>query len=216
MITRFDKDNFRGFADELTLRDPDLKRIVDTWGYPPMWTRPPGFASLVLIILEQQVSLASAFAAYKKLTEFAGQITPEAILQMSDAELRACYFSRQKTGYVRHLANLITSGTLRLELMDNMSDEEVRTALKQVKGIGDWTADIYLIFCLQRADHFPVGDLAMVNSMRFEKRISSDVLKPGLIEIAEQWRPFRSIATMVLWHGYIRRKDMAVPDSYNT
>jgi len=214
MTQRFTRENFKQAVDALTSRDPDLKRVVETYGYPPMWARDEGFATLVLIILEQQVSLASAFAAFTKLKEFLGEITPEAVIRMSDEELRACYFSRQKSGYVRDLSRRIITGELDLKILPELADDAIRAKLKQVKGIGDWTVDVYLMFCLQSADYFPLGDIALVNSLRFEKKLDPLVPRETLAAIAAEWKPWRSIASMILWHAYICRRSMKLPDSY--
>ncbi|RYY61405.1 MAG: DNA-3-methyladenine glycosylase 2 family protein, partial [Chitinophagaceae bacterium] len=126
--------------------------MLHTWGYPPLWVRPARFATLVLTILEQQVSLQSAYAAYKKLTDAIGLPTPQKMLAMSDEELRACYFTRQKAAYVRGLAEAIQQRKLSLKTLEALPDEAVRAQLTALKGIGDWTADIYLLHSLRRTD----------------------------------------------------------------
>ncbi|RYY56481.1 MAG: DNA-3-methyladenine glycosylase 2 family protein [Chitinophagaceae bacterium] len=214
MINRFTRENFRSAVDELTSRDADLRRVVESYGYPPMWEREEGFPTLVLIILEQQVSLASAFAAFTKLKDFLGEITPPALLSMTDGELRGCYFSRQKTAYVRDLAGRIMDGRLDLAGLSGLADHEIRTRLKEVKGIGDWTVDVYLMFCLQSPDYFPLGDIALVNSLRFEKKLDAAVTRETLAAIAAEWKPWRTIASMILWHAYICRRSVKLPDSY--
>lgn len=173
-----------------------------------MWTRPASFATLIHIILEQQVSLASALAAFNKLKEKIGVITPAKLLQLSDAEMKACYFSRQKMVYARHLAETVISKKIEFKKLSVLGDEEVRVALKQVKGIGDWTADVFLMFALQRADVFPVGDLAMVNALKEVKQLPKYTAKEELLQMAEPWRPYRSIAAMLLWHHYIKTRNI--------
>ena len=215
MTDRFHTGNFNSIVDELASRDADLKRVVDTYGYPPMWSRQEGFETLVLIILEQQVSLASAFAAFTKLKTFLGTITPAGVMGMTDAELRSCYFSRQKSGYVRDLAGRIIAGELDLATLSQLPEAELRSRLKAVKGIGDWTVDVYLMFCLQFPDYFPFGDIALVNSLRTEKGLDKSVQREQLRLIAEEWKPWRTIAGMILWHAYICRRSMKLPDSYN-
>ncbi len=169
--------------------------------------RPNSFETLVLTILEQQVSLASAYAAYKKLKEKVLKITPKNILGPTDEELRQCYFSRQKIIYARELAEAILAKKVSLKAFTMLTDDKVREELKKLKGIGDWTVDIYLIHALQRTDVFPLGDLAMVNSMRMVKQLPS-ATKEELLQIAEPWRPYRSIATMMLWHYYIKKRNI--------
>ncbi len=175
-----------------------------------MWTRPANFATLVRIILEQQVSLASALAAFNKLKQKIGIITPEKLLKLSDAEMKACYFSRQKIVYARALAEALVSKKIQLRKLSAFSDEEIRTTLKQVKGIGDWTADVFLMFALQRADIFPIGDLAMVNSLKEVKQLPKHTVKEELLQMAESWRPYRTIAAMLLWHHYIKTRNIKV------
>jgi DNA-3-methyladenine glycosylase II len=202
----FKKNEFHALCDSLAARDPKLETILTTYGYPPFWTRPNSFETLVLTILEQQVSLASAYAAYKKLKEKLGLITPEAVLELTDEELRGCYFSRQKIVYVRELANAILSGRINLKSFKKKEDDVVRKELKALKGIGDWTVDIYLLHVLQRTDIFPVGDLALVNAMQMLWQ--EKMTKETILQRAEVWRPNRSIATMLLWHYYIHKRNI--------
>jgi DNA-3-methyladenine glycosylase II len=173
-----------------------------------MWTRPASFATLIHIMLEQQVSLASAKAAFNKLLERTGEITPENVLLLTDEELRACYFSRQKTGYARHLADAFLSKKIELHRFTDQHDHHIRDVLKQVKGIGDWTADVYLLFAMQRTDIFPIGDLAMVNALKQVKQLPANTTKEAILQVAEAWRPYRSIAVMLLWHHYIKTRNI--------
>jgi DNA-3-methyladenine glycosylase II len=209
-ISFFNKDNFLGLCDKLSREDGELRLIIQTHGYPPMWTRSNSFESLILIILEQQVSLQSAKAAFLKLNQKLGHITPQGLLTLSDEEMRACYFSRQKTRYARDLAETILSGRLDLEKLSICSDDHIRKILKQVKGIGEWTADIYLLFALQRTDIFPVGDLAMINALKEIKKLKKDTSRENIIRVANNWKPYRSIATMLLWHHYIQTRTVNV------
>lgn len=199
----FNKKNYRQLCDQLAGVDPDLKYILDTHGYPPMWTRKNNFESLVHIILEQQVSLASALAALTKLKEKLGHISPERILHLNDEEMRACFVSRQKMGYIRGLAVAITNKEIDLEAFAAMPDEQVRSRLVSLKGIGNWTVDVYLMFSLQRADIFPVGDLAAVNALKRLKQLDLLTTKEAVLEISEAWKPFRTVASMMLWHYYL-------------
>lgn len=208
MILQFDESNFHTLCDGLAKKDKGLKTILNEYGYPPMWTRPNTFETLVLTILEQQVSLAAAFAAYKKLSDYT-RITPKNILALSDEELRACYFTRQKTGYVRGLAKAILSKEIILKDFEAMEDEAVRNQLKQLKGIGDWTVDIYLIHVLRRTDLFPLGDIALINGVRMLLD-NKALTREEIGQLAEAWRPYRTIATMMLWHLYIKRKNIKI------
>lgn len=201
--TTFSAETFSVLCDHVAAHDADFARIIATYGYPPMWSRPNTFESLVWTILEQQVSLASAKAALEKLRAYIGSITPEAILTLNDDELKACYFSRQKTGYVRALAHAITSGTLQLETLPLLPAHEIRAQLTAIKGIGNWTADIYLIFIVHHTDIFPLGDLAAVNALRRIKALPSDVSREAIAKLTQAWQPYRAIYTMLLWHYYL-------------
>lgn len=203
MIRTFNKGNFREICDKLAALDSDLAMIINTHGYPPMWTRPNNFESLVHIILEQQVSLASALAALHKLRDRLEQITPESFLTLTDEELKACYLSRQKTIYTRALAAALSERRLDLVLLEKLPDEDVRAELIKLKGIGNWTIDVYLMFALQRTDIFPVGDLAAVNALMRVKKFPAGTSKESLHEIATDWKPYRTVATMLLWHLYL-------------
>ena len=209
-ILQFTTGNFQQLCHELAAKDAVFKNILGQHSYPPMWTRPASFATLIHIILEQQVSLASARAAFNKLKEKTGTITPEKLLALSDEEMKACYFSRQKIVYARHLAEAILSKKIRLKKLAGFGDEDIKTTLKQVKGIGDWTAEVYLLFALQRTDVFPVGDLAMVNALKEVKQLPKQTTKEEILVMAEPWRPYRSIAAMLLWHHYIKTRNIKI------
>lgn len=203
MINRFSKENFQQRCDKLSKEDEDLAMIIQTHGYAPMWTRPNTFETLVHIILEQQVSLASALAALNKLRERLTVITPEGLLALTDEELKACYFSRQKTIYTRGLAEELLNGRLDLSALESLPDDEVRSRLIALKGIGHWTIDVYLMFVLQRSDIFPIGDLAAINALRRVKRLAKGVSKEDLLAVTARWQPNRTIAAMLLWHLYL-------------
>jgi DNA-3-methyladenine glycosylase II len=210
-MNRFEEENFRLLCDELIKRDSDLKLIIEQYNYPPMWIRDNTFATLILTILEQQVSLASAFAAFQKLKEKIALITPQNVLQLSDEELRECYFSRQKIVYARGLANALINEEINLQQFEFEEDSVVRTTLKKFKGIGEWTTDIYLIHALRRLDIFPLGDLALVNALKEIKRLDVTTGKEELLKLSEPWKPYRSIASMILWHYYIQKRNLKLP-----
>lgn len=210
MHQTFSKENFHHICHVLAAKDEALKAIIDKFGLPPVWTRPAIFQTLILTILEQQVSLASAYAAYKKLKERIGFVTPAKILALSDADLRTCYFSRQKIVYAKALATAIVTKQINLKQLAASTDDEIRTTLKQVKGIGDWTVDVYLMHALQRADLFPLGDVALVNSLKEVKQLHPAATKEEMLQIAESWRPYRTVATMILWHAYIQKRGLQI------
>jgi DNA-3-methyladenine glycosylase II len=215
MLNTFSPASFHHHCDELAAADQDLASIIRAHGYPPIWNRPNTFETLVHIILEQQVSLASALAALNKLRECIGEVTPKQVLLLSDEELKACYFSRQKTGYVRYLAESLLNGRLDLHSFAHLPDEQVRSTLTALKGIGNWTVDVYLIFVLQRADIFPLGDLAAVNALKALLNLPMNTHRDALPPIIDRWRPRRTIATMLLWHYYLssplKKKEKAIP-----
>lgn len=203
MFTTFSSKNFRKICDELASDDNDLRIIIQTYGYPPMWARPNTFETLVHIILEQQVSLASALAALNKLKGKIKHITPAAILLLTDEEFKSCYFSRQKMSYVRHLAKAVIQGEVDLPSAEKLPDDKVHLMLSKIKGVGRWTTDVYLIFVLQRTDVFPTGDLAAMNALKQLKKLPVGTGREALWEIAAKWQPYRTIATMLLWHYYL-------------
>ncbi|MCH6236405.1 DNA-3-methyladenine glycosylase family protein [Cognataquiflexum rubidum] len=178
--------------------------INENYGTPPNWTRPQGFISLSKIILEQQVSLSSAKAHFLKLNSYLVEFTPSNILRLTDEEMRSCQISRQKTKYLRALSTAIISGDVDLEELPKLNETEIRKQLTSIKGIGDWTTDIYLMFCLQSKDIFPIGDIAVVNTV---KELSDAKTKEEIILLAEKWKPFRSLAVYFLWHYYLKKRN---------
>jgi len=178
--------------------------ILDKYGPPPNWTRPQGFVSLSKIILEQQVSLASANAHFLKLNDYLPEFTPSDILKLTDEEIRGCQISRQKSKYLRALSIAIINRDIDLDELPKYTEAEVRTQLTNIKGIGDWTTDIYLMFYLQAKDIFPLGDVAVVNTV---KELSDAKTKEEIIFLAENWKPLRSLASYFLWHYYLKKRN---------
>ena len=184
--------------------DSDLAQVVEELGQPPLWSREPGFATLIHIILEQQVSLASAQSAFDKLTAAAdNEITPNQFLSFSDSELKEFGFSRQKARYGRLLSESLANGTLSLDELHQMDDADARDALIDVKGIGPWTANIYLLMALRRQDVWPSGDLAVKKAMEDIKGLNDTPSTERADEMALQWKPWRAVATRILWHHYL-------------
>ncbi len=192
-------------AQKLAASDPDLARLLQTYGTPPLWAREPSFPTLIHIILEQQVSLASAKAAFDRLHASLAPVTPERLLKLSDTELKAIGFSRQKTLYGRLLAQAILDRQLDLEVLPELPDDEVRAMLKQLKGIGDWTADIYLLMALGRPDIWPKGDLALLVALQRLKQLAARPTQVEFDLIGAAWQPYRAVAARMLWHFYLRR-----------
>ncbi|MDB5210154.1 MAG: DNA-3-methyladenine glycosylase 2 family protein [Sediminibacterium sp.] len=204
----FDEAGFAGLCKRLAKKDPHIKEIIEQHGYPPVWSRKANFETLIHIILEQQVSLASAKAALNKLKEKIGTVTPRKLLLLSDEELKACYFSRQKIVYARSLANAIEDGELSIKKLQTLSDDEIRSVLTKIKGIGNWTVDVFLMMVLHRTDLFPTGDIALMNSVKHVKQLPAHTTKEEIVELAELWRPHRTVAAFVFWHAYIKRKNI--------
>lgn len=211
MIRRLDETTLIEASEWLATRDEALASVLAQYGYPPLWSREPGFGTLVHIILEQQVSLASANAAFRRLRELAHPITPENFLQLSEETLRQAGFSRQKITYTRHLALSIAEGHLNLERLASLPDEDVRIELKRIKGIGNWTADIYLSECLLRPDILPQGDIAMQEAFRALKGLPQRPAHPEFEALTTHWRPWRSVGTRMLWHFYLCERGRQVP-----
>lgn len=206
MIKTLNAENLVRYCRKLAKNDTDLADIFNEYGTPPLWEREEGFATLIHIILEQQVSLASALSAFNKLKEKVGEITPEAVLKLFDEEMKAAYFSRQKTVYARELAKAITNKTLDLEKLKNLPDAEVKTELKKIKGIGDWTSDIYLLMALLRTDVMPKGDLALHIAWKKLKNLERTPSSEEFQIIAEKWKPYRAVAARLLWHFYLESR----------
>jgi DNA-3-methyladenine glycosylase II len=203
MFTRFNQYNYHAICDKLAAADPDMAGVIKAHGYPPLWSRPNTFETLVHIILEQQVSLASALSALNKMRGRVQEITPARVLLLTDEEFKACYFSRQKTSYTKYLAEAIISGQINLAELEESPDDVVRAKLTALKGIGNWTADVYLMFVLQHADIFPIGDLAAVNALKRVKSLPKETTREQIIAIAEQWAPYKTVASILLWHWYL-------------
>jgi DNA-3-methyladenine glycosylase II len=190
----------------LAAQDADLATILTKLGPPPLWAREPGFPTLLYIILEQQVSLASARAAYERLLTVATPLTPEHFLALDDLTLRTIGFSRQKTVYGRHLAQAIVQGELDLTGLTHLPDDAVRAALLAHKGIGPWTAEIYLLMALLRPDSWPAGDLALQVALQQIKRLPHRPTALEATALAEAWRPWRAIAARLLWQHYLNQR----------
>jgi DNA-3-methyladenine glycosylase II len=187
--------------------DSDLARVVELYGTPPMWAREPGFATLLHIILEQQVSLASAQAAFDRLALRVVPLNPQGFLELNDVELKEIGFSRQKTRYGRVLAEAILSKEIQLEELQDLEEELVRERLTRLKGIGRWSADIYLLMVLLRPDIWPRGDLALISAAKKVKHLPKLPTQEEFDRLAENWRPYRAVAARLLWHNYLSELD---------
>ena len=198
-----DERGLRAAVRELAGRDADLGGIVARHGPPPLWDREPGFPTLCLIILEQQVSLRSAEAAMSRLLTATGAVTPEAIRSTGEARLLAAGLTRQKTRYLLGLADDVLDGRLDLSALDALPDDAVRARLTAVVGVGRWTSDIYLVMALRRPDIWPIGDLALASALRRAKSLPRLPGADEQLAIAEAWGPWRAVAARILWHAYL-------------
>jgi DNA-3-methyladenine glycosylase II len=187
----------------LSARDPGLATIAARFGVPPLWAREPGFPTLVHLILEQQVSLASAKAAFDRLVVATDPLTPASLLRLDDAELLAIGFSRQKARYSRALAESVATGAVDLDALPDLEDDEVDRRLTTVPGIGPWTATIYRLMVLLRPDAWPVGDIALAQAVAETRGLAGRPTQDELRAIAENWRPWRAVAARMLWHHYL-------------
>jgi DNA-3-methyladenine glycosylase II len=194
-------------ARELAARDEMLAGIHATYGDPPLWRRDVGFQTLVHIILEQQVSLKSAKAMLVRLESAIQPFTPLRFIELGDDYLRGLGVTRQKSAYLLHLADSIVNGDLSFERLARLSDEEARLVLTRVKGIGSWSADVYLLMAMRRADIWPAGDLALAVAMKELKGLANRPGPEELERLAEQWRPHRAVAARMLWQYYLGKRN---------
>lgn len=195
-----------GATGELCRRDADLAGVVERYGPPPLWARPPGFATLARIILEQQVSLASARAIIMRVRNGLGRVTAERVASTPAAQLRRLGLTRQKADYLANLARLIVDGDLDLRVVHAADDTRARDMLVAIRGIGPWTADIYLLMALRRPDVWPTGDLALATAMQRVKRLRGLPVADRQRRVASAWRPWRSVAARILWHSYLSER----------
>jgi len=203
MTPPLDAAGLRAGVEALAAIDPDLAGIAERHGPPPLWARDPGFDTLVRIILEQQVSLASAEAAHLRLVAAAGAVEPAAVVAAGEDRLRDAGLTRQKARYLTMLATDLLEGRVDLQAVATADDDEARRQLVRIVGIGPWTADIYLLMALGRPDIWPTGDLALAGSMRRAKRLATLPSNAEQAAIAAAWRPWRAVAARLLWHAYL-------------
>ena len=198
-------------VEALSATDPDLGAVVRRFGPPPLWARRQGFATLVQIVLEQQVSLASARATFGRLRNAWGDITAERFATLTAAQVQSAGVTRQKTSYCLGIARQIVDGTLDLRRLGRADDEEVRATLVAIRGIGPWTADIYLLMALLRPDIWPDGDIALVTAAHQVKRLRRRPDTQQLRRLAGRWAPWRSVAARILWHHYLSTRGSRHP-----
>ena len=195
-------ESIRPAIEALAALDGDIAAAYKACGLPPDRRQKPGFACLLRMISGQQISVQAAGAINDRLAAAAWPLTASNFLKLTDADLREIGFSRQKMLYGRALAEAVASRALNLGALRRQSDEEVIKRLTAVKGIGRWTADIYLLFALQRPDVWPVDDLAVVVAAQKLKGLPARPSRKEMLALGEAWRPHRSAAARFLWHYY--------------
>lgn len=211
VVERLDADLFSQACALLVAEDPKLARIVDRWGVPEFWNRSPGFETLVLLILEQQVSLESGAAMYGRLAGLTGQVTPGNILATGEQRLRSIGVTRQKTGYLLDLAQRIVDEDLDLRVLEETRVEMARRELISIRGIGPWTADAYLLSASRRPDMWPVGDRALQVGSAEVLGLASIPGQAELELVGEAWRPIRAVAARLIWHSYLAERGRVEP-----
>lgn len=194
---------------ELATREPAFAQTLERWGMPPLWERAQGFGTMIHIILEQQVSLTSANATWGRLLSMlSNKVEPSDVLAIEDRSLSCIGFTRQKIRYVKAMAERVATGQFSFADLPELDDESARARLMSLIGVGEWSAAIYLSECLLRPDILPKGDIAVLEMTRQIRGLSSRPNHDELLQIAELWRPYRSIATRLLWHHYLSSKEV--------
>jgi DNA-3-methyladenine glycosylase II len=191
----------------LVKQDTIFKNIINQYGLPTIPTRPKGFATLVILILEQQVSVSSAKATFLKLRAYAKSITPSKLVGLTDEEYRTCGVSRQKTNYIKGLATAVLNKEIQLAKIEKLTEPEIRSTLIQLKGIGNWTIDVYCMMSLSLTDIFPIGDIAVVNTIKELYKLETTA---QMLALADAWRPHRTMATYLLWHYYLCKRKRTI------
>ena len=187
----------------LTQKDDVLKRIISEFGLPIIQQREEGFASMCHIILEQQVSIASAKAAYEKLVNLVGEVDPFTIHNATDEDLRSCGISRQKAIYLKDVAQRVIRKELSFSSLPMKTEQQIRNELIQIKGVGNWSIDVYLMFCMQSQDIIPLGDIAIKNTLMELYNCQSE---EEMLAISSNWKHFRTVASFIIWHYYLKKR----------
>lgn len=203
MSDGLDDRSLRTAARRLAASDRRLSVIYRTHGPPPLWNRAPGFETLVRIILEQPVSLASAGAVFARVRAELGSLRPSTLIAAGEMRLRAVGVTRQKAGYCLNVARAVDGGALPIQHLDRLADDEVVEVLTSVKGIGPWTAHVYLLMALLRPDAWPAADLALATASRRVLGLEQRPTAAQMHELAEPWRPWRAVAARMLWQSYL-------------
>ncbi len=206
MTNYLNKKNLLFAAKQLSKNDGGLSAIFATDGVPPLWERRPGFATLIKIILEQQVSLSSAKAINDKLHKNIIPFTPARFLELGISNLKKLGVTRQKSSYCINVVDAVTNDKFNFPSLNKLDDYNAKQILMQIKGVGSWTADIYLLMALRRPDIWPKGDIALAKSMKKVKRLKDLPSYEKQLRVAETWRPYRSVVARMLWQHYIKNQ----------
>jgi DNA-3-methyladenine glycosylase II len=190
----------------LARAEPRFAHIVKRHGPPPLWPRDPGFQTLVLLMLEQQVSLAQGRAMYTRIANATGAVTPANVAALGGSGLRALGVTRQKSAYLAALADRLERSDFDLDALATLSDADADAALDALHGVGPWTAQCYLLFALRRSDVFPAADLALLEAVRQLWRLRARPSPEALARRAQAWRPHRAVAARLLWHHYLSER----------
>ena len=211
VVERLDSDSFAQACEFLAGEDEHLAALVSDWGAPDFWHRQPGFRTLVLLILEQQVSLESGAAMYRRVATLTGDVAPETVAAAGPDRLRSIGVTRQKTSYLLDLADLVLTGELDIDGLDQVTTTEARDALVAIRGIGPWTADAYLLSAQRRPDMWPVGDRALQVGVAEALGMAQAPSESELELIGEPWRPLRAVAARLIWHAYLSARGRVEP-----
>lgn len=209
-IKTFSDQDLSGFCDRLGNKEPLIRKIIKRYGYPSIPVRAQGFEGLVRLILEQQVSLASALSVMEKLGQQVNRITPDNIIQLNESDFKTCGFSKQKIRYVKALAMAVHEGRLDIGSLPGQADHEIRRKLLAITGIGKWTCDCYLLIYLKRLDIFPIGDLALRKSLVENRLVPENTSKSVMEEFVLSFSPCRSILALILWHAYKAKRGITI------
>ena len=211
-VERLDAAAFAEAAELLAVEDPALDALVSEHGVPPFWSRPPGFRTLVLFVLEQQVSLESGAAVYRRVSAAAGGVTPANLAGLGSEGLRQAGTTRQKADYLIAIAEAVMSGALDLDALEHAAQEHARATLLELRGVGPWTADVYLLSALRHLDVFPLGDRALQVGTSEALGLSAIPTPADLELLSQPWKPIRSVAARLIWHAYLVRRGRSEPE----
>jgi DNA-3-methyladenine glycosylase II len=211
VVERFDETTFVEAVGLLASEDDTIATAIDRFGVPRFWVRPPGLPCLVLLILEQQVSLESGAAMYRRLDEITDGVTADDLVEVGTDKMRSIGITRQKAGYLHSLATLVTTGGFDIDALSSLPPDQARSALISLKGIGPWTADAYLLSALRHPDMYPVGDRALQVGVGEVLGMSNIPDEEELEILAEPWRPVRAAAARIVWHAYLSKRGRTEP-----